>query len=530
MKKLLLILLTLLLGTTTYAQPNRNLAPMNRAKSDIILTQPEGELHTYVRTGGCTDVLYGSMFVSDLKQDGGFARVVISPDKKTAYFQNIISRAATGAWVRGQIKDNKIEIPYGQLYYWFDNPTNPTTGQPEAPYGLKIAEVTMKGSHADYTVNSTGKAVFRIDGDLSRLVLENTSADLATDTIVGLGLVYTDEHDGEWSYYMDYETVYTEVADKPVTPPEDLVTERYSITHGIYGHFVNVGFSRNEVYISGVSEDYVPSAWMKGTFDESTNKITFPMQMAGSYQTYLYYFMGADIEKRDDYYGGRYDYTFNPDTLEIVFDYDPETRSFWCNDRALIVNNSKDSLKTFERFPKPVFRPYTEKAATPAAPAILELDTRFWQWGYNLSTLAISVPCYDDKGDFIDPSKLFYALYIDNDEPYLFYQDEYDGLPFDEIDELPYLFTNNKDIYPKSTGLYLYQNGFDRIGIKSIYYGGDERHETPIYYNDGDVSDGVCEVQSAESKVQSCYDLSGRRISKPTKGLYIINGKKYLIK
>ncbi len=537
MKRLLLIVLTFVLGAAAFAQPLRKVAPMNRAgKEDIILTQPEGELHTYMRSGGCTDVLYGSLFASDLTQDG-FARVVISPDKKTAYFQNIISRAATGAWVRGSIKDNKIEIPYGQLYYWFEAPVNPTTGKEEAPYGMKIAGIKMKGSHNSYDVEKSGKAVFRIDGDWSRLVLENTSADLSTDTIVGLGLIYTDAYDGEWSYYMDYETVYTEITDKPVTPPEGLVTKRYSITHGIYGHFVEVGFERNDVYVRGVSEDYVPSAWLKGTLDEATNKITFPTQMAGSYQTSLYFFQGADIKKVDDYYGGRYTYTFDPENLDIVFDYDPETRSFSCSDRGLIVNDSRDSLKTYERFPKPVFRPYSEKAATPAAPAILELDNRYWQWGYNLSTLAISVPCMDEDGDFIDPSKLFYALYIDEDEPYLLYQDEYVGLPFDEVEEIPYLFTNNKDIYPKSVGLYLYQNGFERIGIKSIYYGGDERHETLIYYNDGTTSgggneDAIAQIENGKKGSQDIvYDLSGRQVLKSSngqikKGLYIINGKK----
>ena len=200
MKKFLLSALMLLLGLTSQAQHVRQLGPMKAGKSDIILTQPEGELRNFVRTsGGCCDVLYGSAFSCDLKQDGGFVRIVFAPDGKTVYIQNIISRAATGAWVRGTIEDGKILVPYGQMVYWWDAPVNPSTGATESPYGLKLAEVTMKGAHTQYTVKTTGNAVFRIEDEGKRLVLEGSSANIEEKNITGLGLVYTDAYDGEWS-------------------------------------------------------------------------------------------------------------------------------------------------------------------------------------------------------------------------------------------------------------------------------------------------------------------------------------------
>ncbi|MBQ9559524.1 MAG: hypothetical protein IJV08_06015 [Bacteroidaceae bacterium] len=529
MKKFLLLTISFLLSLTSFAQ-QRKLGPLKAGKTDIILTQPEGELRNYVRAeGGCCDVVYGG-FVHDLTQDHSFVRVVFSPDGTKAYIQNIISRAATGAWVEGTVEGDKIRVPYGQLVYWWDAPVNPTTKQVEAPYGLKLAEVTMKGAHTQYTVKTTGNAVFRMEDGGKRLVLEGTQADLDGKNITGLGLVYTDGYDGEWSYYMDYGTVLSAVEDQPVTPPDGVVTERYSLTHAIYGHFVDVAFVRGrDVYIRGISEDYTPGAWIHGTLDEETNKIYFPAQLAGSYQVYLFYFLGADLTKRNDNYGGTYDYTLDPDSTGIVFDYDPETHSFWNNDRALVLNNAKGSLDRFERFPKPMFRPYTEKAGTPAAPAVMELNDRYWAYGYNASTLALSIPVTDEEGNFMDPSKLFYSLYVDDDEPYLLYQDEYEGLPFDAVEEIPYLYTNEKDIFPKSLGMYIYQNGFERMGIKSIYYGGGERHETAIYYTKPVT--GIEEVKNGQWTMDNAvYDLSGRRVQEPKRGLYILNGKKFIVK
>ncbi len=45
-----------------------------------------------------------------------------------------------------------------------------------------------------------------------------------------------------------------------------------------------------------------------------------------------------------------------------------------------------------------------------------------------------------------------------------------------------------------------------------------------------DETTGIETVQSSKLKVQGYYNLAGQRVEKPTKGLYIVNGKKVLIK
>ena len=46
---------------------------------------------------------------------------------------------------------------------------------------------------------------------------------------------------------------------------------------------------------------------------------------------------------------------------------------------------------------------------------------------------------------------------------------------------------------------------------------------------EGDVT-GISTVKTATSIDGNFYDLSGRRVTKPTKGLYIVNGKKVVMK
>ena len=44
------------------------------------------------------------------------------------------------------------------------------------------------------------------------------------------------------------------------------------------------------------------------------------------------------------------------------------------------------------------------------------------------------------------------------------------------------------------------------------------------------IDEVVDEVKGENSKVKDVYDLSGRKVTDPTKGIYIVNGKKVLLK
>ena len=54
-------------------------------------------------------------------------------------------------------------------------------------------------------------------------------------------------------------------------------------------------------------------------------------------------------------------------------------------------------------------------------------------------------------------------------------------------------------------------------------------HPLSLDFGDGDVT-GINSVQGSELKVNGYFDLQGRRVAQPTKGLYIVNGRKVVIK
>ena len=76
-------------------------------------------------------------------------------------------------------------------------------------------------------------------------------------------------------------------------------------------------------------------------------------------------------------------------------------------------------------------------------------------------------------------------------------------------------------------------NGGTVLANRAFMILDDETARANIYIvgeNFGDDLDGINEVNAAEVENTQIYDIQGRIVNNPTKGLYIVNGKKMVIK
>ena len=103
-------------GQLSMAQNHR--AP---ARVDVITEQPEGELKTYVRSGGAMLSFWGYLFST--YQDGGAMQMVFADDGKTVYLKDPISQAAAGTWVRAELSDDgkTLTMPLNQHIIFYDD-------------------------------------------------------------------------------------------------------------------------------------------------------------------------------------------------------------------------------------------------------------------------------------------------------------------------------------------------------------------------------------------------------------------------
>jgi hypothetical protein len=103
---------------------------------------------------------------------------------------------------------------------------------------------------------------------------------------------------------------------------------------------------------------------------------------------------------------------------------------------------------------------------------------------------------------------------------------------------MPYNFTDKWDI--DNYEIWMNQGEgvlktWTKLGLQSIYRGLGVEHRSEIVWFDMDAywkgGSGIEDVKSDNgAKANVFYDLRGQRVDKPTKGLYIVNGRKVIVK
>jgi hypothetical protein len=263
----------------------------------------------------------------------------------------------------------------------------------------------------------------------------------------------------------------------PVEIPKDLEIEKYAYTatdlflywdgkdSDVSGN-LNVGFYGDEVYIQGMSIDY-PEAWIKGRFKDKTT-VVFPSGQLLTDERSLYFIaVNSDYDVVDNY----------------TLIYDPETGSFEEEGSdAAMINSYKDKIESsvWQFYVDYIIKPITEQPATPAKSVISTI--KYDVTGDDI--LQFILAKVDTDGEGLIGDKLFYKLWYATEDgteaTYTFTPAVYTGLD-EETDEIPATFTDGKSFKDGALSLLMDdRTSWISIGISTVYYGGEERHESEI--------------------------------------------------
>ena len=259
--------------------------------------------------------------------------------------------------------------------------------------------------------------------------------------------------------------------------------------------------------------------WAKGTLSEDGKTVTIPAKQylghisswTGTYDFYL--------TAMDEY--GAYE--------DIVLAYDAETNTFSTN-QTIILNGSMFTYEPYQFFKNVEIIKMADVAATPADPSINDYKLE----GVTYPYIEFVIPTQDTEGNELLTSKLFYIVWIEQEEveqPFTVIAAQYRDVEEDWV-EIPYEWDDRYDIYKGGSTFYF--NPTDaivpgmKIGIQSIYYGGGVRNTSNIVWMDKPV--GINHVNAETDNKVVIFDLQGRRVTVPTKGLYIVNGKKVMMR
>lgn len=464
------------------------------------ITNVSGTVKNYIRSG----IGYQNQWDSMVEYVAG----KFVTDNSTVYIYNPLSFFPTGTYMEGTLVDNEtIKVDFPQLVY-----IEEYEGEVYNYYVNKLNFIFDEGS------DETGwYFVDEEDNSLSYKLVDGSWALQGTDmarSVLGI----TDDF-GEWMGFADFMTVYEPFNEEPLTPPSNLVTEEWALTYGQGdGRFVSVGILDDEMYVKGIFDEF-PEAWIKGDIEE--DKVIFTSKQLLGTDRFIYhydYFFGGDIE---EVYDEDIDYSYQQITIndELVFDYDSENK-YLSSNGAGVVNSNPDYQSYFEWVDYPVLTVNpTDMSLVPANPEIT-----YWEGMddyYGMGYMYFNVPIVNKDGYLLNVNNLYYKVWLD-DEPYEFSPDLYPSLE-EETELIPVTFNDWFDISVQGIEhfLALYMEGYEKIGVQSVYKDGDQEFVSDICYY-GETPSGVYSLTDDKSIASTVYyDLNGRLVTTNTKGVLI---------
>lgn len=506
----------------------------------VIEEAPDGLNLTYARSGDGFVPAWGMVLPHE--QNGQILNATITMDFSTIYIQDPVSSAITNTWVKGSFDfmNNKITVPTGQ-YIMYDE---------EGGYGAflavgKLTEVEEDGDvYITYVYDeSSTEITYNVGQDLS-IKLEDKFFSESDDEFPEYVVTLFWSDNLSWSGYSDYNSAYTPFEEFITTLPYNVEPSDWAMrTKDVENDtelvkFVKVAIKDDIMYLGGLNAND-PEAYISGTIADG--KVTFPTnQYIGISNTvYLTYFVGGeyalDIIPDPDF--GDYVGIINTPKDNLVFDYDAETQTLTSADNAsFYVNAGKcnvaanEEISFFESYFNPSLSLFHEVAATPAAPEILSFHDSFDAYGY--CGLFMNIPAVSTEGEILNVNKLYYEIYtrVDGEEePFVFYVDEYVGLAelgLEEMTEVPYAMQlegfDGADIRYGGEAVFFYSTPADAYGVKSIYKGGDEVHESPIVWFNVNTTGVKDTLSDGSATVAEIYSIDGVRRNSMARGLNIV--------
>ena len=137
--------------------------------------------------------------------------------------------------------------------------------------------------------------------------------------------------------------------------------------------------------------------------------------------------------------------------------------------------------------------------------------------------MTASIPTTDVDGNYILPGKLFYNVYFDDSvDPFVFTTATYTNLTEDMTD-VPYGYDDGYDFMFRgsSNTFYFYQPAEKNVGVQTVYKGGGEVRRSNIVWMTNEAAAVDRTVADCQPQSVEYFDLQGRCVAAPSKGLYL---------
>jgi len=459
----------------------RNAKPASLAKrraAGIITEQPAG---TYYNMNYATSY-YGYSFLYGLYAGSYTAALgeVVEGTDGCLYIHNLLTELYTeeGYWVKAEKVSGQADT-----YVIHEQPI-----YAEEYEGTVYTYYIKKGVISDGTVVAAKNTDIKVTWKDHQLRTE-FEVNLGPESPLATFMAAFDD-DENWTGAMNWDVTMTENSDVAITElpagvePQEVVLKYYNGTvddndeRKVVAKKTRMAVSGSDVYLQcyeGID------SWIRGTID--AGRVTFasgqylgPEREHGQHA----YFLAASADDEGNL------------TIAdaITFDYDAAEMRLSNSGLNMLANGGKDEVYWIKFYGDPEIYKFVEKAATPATPDANAMSGYNYMPSYGYGWFDFTLRPFDADGEFINPEKLYYRVYIGT------------GWEDEEAGEHPTLFTFTPDVYPEleepmtdvpytlrssdfwssddSHEFSFYLNLPYNIGIQAVYKGGGEERVSEI--------------------------------------------------
>ncbi len=418
------------------------------------------------------------------KQEAINKTVQVGFSGNDVYINGLSYYMGDAGWIKGTLNADKTAVTIATPQYW---------GAYMGQYPIYFQAMLFDGTSTSFPAT----VEWGYDATTGNFSIPETFYYYEVDGIT---------ENASWYNLFGYMSLVKGTAPEPelVQLPEDITPVEYQFS--AYDNYnqenvsrnILVGIKDNDIYVNGVCS-ILPDAWIKGTLSEG--QATFAAnQYLGKIQDYVFY--------------------FSPDA-DVVFTTTDKGNTITAEAYTVTFNGNP-----YDEYTNILVKRVVEQAGTPANPNIVAVGKD--RSGYD--RIAFDIPLTDTDGNAMVTSKLFYQMFIDINgtvSEMVFKKDNYQSLS-EDMTVIPYVLQDDWDFFPNSVYLYDDYSQWSKVGMQTIYAGGGEIRKSDIVWFDMS-STGINTVK-ADRGASMVYDLQGRRVAQPTKGLYIVNGRKVVMK
>ena len=486
------------------------------AQTECVQT-PEGEEFAYSMNA----TVMSSM---GTKEMSGYAQVICKEEpaadgSQTIWFKNFFPQMFGASWTHGTLKDGVITVPVQLIYIWDDSQYSGKTGD---VHNISIAP---------FTVASDGQTITGYDKSFELLMDENGTITQKNPNQY-IGYCEIDEngklahsYGASFNVEMIVKPDTIALVEVPADAEQDEYIYQYTSASGTAKQLTAlVARDGDDVYFNAIAPDmasyYHIYPWVKGTF-RYDGKVHVPTgQYVGRAGVYdLFCVMAKNTDETVE----------NVD--EVTFTYKDDR--FILDDDYLICEGTIDGKILYSYSNWRISKMREDEPAIPSNAFDVKITKTYDYYRFEFKADAVDV-----NGDYINPDKMFYCIYLDG-QRYTFEKATYsgDGLT-EDMTYVPYSWQSEKqyDFFMSGNerAFYFYEDLWNVIGVQMIYVvnGVEKRSDIVCLNQDGSqpenpiIPDGIGKISMVKTSGIS-YDLLGRR-TMSDKGIRIVDGKKIL--